>query len=347
MRVPRQVTIRDIAAAAGVSHQTVSRVLNDRPDVAEETRTRIWQIIEELNYQPNAIARSLIHRRSLTLGVVTAGLKYEGPSRALSGITQQAEELGYTLLLKELPDLRTNNIQPLLNGLLERRVDGILWAVPEVGDNRSWVKDQVAGLSAPMIFMQMQARPGVSIVAIDNYAGGRMATEHLLEQGHRHVDHISGPLDWWEARQRKAGWQDALQAAGVPEAEWHAEEGNWSSNSGALAIERLLANYPEMDAVFVGNDQMALSVLQMACRWGIKVPHDLAVVGFDGLPETAHYWPPLTTVYQDLRKLGSTAVQELVRAIQAGQDERLVFEPQSISLRPELIVRESSIGCQG
>ena len=139
MRAPRQVTIRDVAAAAGVSHQTVSRVLNDRPDVAEETRTRVWQIIEELNYQPNAIARSLIHRRSLTLGIVTAGLKYEGPSRALSGITKQAEELGYTLLLKELPDLRANNVQPLLNSLVERRVDGVLWAAPEVGDNLNFI----------------------------------------------------------------------------------------------------------------------------------------------------------------------------------------------------------------
>ena len=344
MRLSRQVTIRDVAAAAGVSHQTVSRVLNDRPDVAEETRTRVWQIIEELNYQPNAIARSLIHQRSLTLGVVTAGLKYEGPARALSGITKQAEELGYTLLLKELPELRANNVQPLLNWLVERRVDGILWAAPEVGDNRAWLEDHLSGLSAPMIFMQMQARPGVSIVAIDNYAGGRMATEHLLEQGYRHIGHISGPLDWWEARQRKAGWQDALLAAGVPVAEWHSEEGNWSSASGEPAIERLLANYPEMDAVFVGNDQMSLSVLQMACRRGIQVPHKLAVVGFDGLPETAHYWPPLTTVYQDLRTLGSTAVQELVRAIEAGRDEQTVFEPQSTSLRPELIVRESSLG---
>ena len=344
MCASKQVTMRDVAAAAGVSHQTVSRVLNDRPDVAEETRSRIWQIIEELNYQPNAIARSLIHQRSLTLGIVTAGLKYDGPSRTLNGITKQAEKLGYTLLLKELSGFHANDIQPLLNSLLSRRVDGILWAVPEVGDNRAWLEDQLNGLSAPLIFMQMQARPGISIVAIDNYVGGRMATGHLLEQGYRHIGHISGPLDWWEARQRKAGWQDVLSAAGVPVAEWHSEEGNWSSASGEPAIERLLANYPDMDAVFVGNDQMALSVLQMACRRGIKVPHDLAVVGFDGLPETAHYWPPLTTVYQDLQNLGSTAVQELVQAIEVGRDDRQVFEPRSISLRPRLIVRESSIG---
>ena len=342
MRGRNRVTIRDVAAAAGVSHQTVSRVLNDRPDVAEETRTRIWQIIEELNYQPSAIARSLTQQRSLTLGIVTAGLKYVGPSRTLNGVTKQAEELGYTLLLKELPGFHANDVQPLLNSLLERRVDGILWAVPEIGDNRAWLEEQLGAVIVPIIFLTMQARPGISVVAVDNYAGGRMATEHLLQQGCQHIGHISGPLDWWEARQRKAGWKDALLAAGAPVSSLQVEEGTWSSASGELAFSRLLNTYPEMDAVFVGNDQMALSVLQMACRQGIQVPQDLAVVGFDGLSEAAHYWPPLTTVYQDLQLLGSTAVQELVGAIDSGRQNRGVFEPQSTLLRPELIVRESS-----
>jgi len=318
-------------------------VLNDRPDVADETRDRIWQIIEELNYQPSAIARSLIRQRSLTLGIVTAGLKYVGPSRTLNGITKQAEDLGYTLLLKELPHFLTNDIQPLLNSLLERRVDGIIWAVPEVGDNRAWLEDRPGGLSVPMILLTMQPRPGLPIVAVDNYAGGCMATEQLLKQGYRHVGHISGPLDWWEARQRKAGWRDTLLAASVPEAELYAEEGTWSSASGERAIGRLLAKYPEMDAVFVGNDQMALSVLQTACRRGIEVPKDLAVVGFDDLPEAAHYWPPLTTVRQDLRSLGCTAVHELVQAIEASRQNPGAFEAKSISLCPKLIVRESSI----
>jgi LacI family transcriptional regulator len=342
MRAHNRVTIRDVAAAAGVSHQTVSRVLNNRPDVADETRTRIWQIIEEMNYQPSAIARSLTRQRSLTLGIVTAGLKYVGPSRTLNGIIKQAEAIGYTLLLKELPDIHANNVQPLLNSLRERRVDGILWAVPEVGDNRGWLEEQLGELTVPMIFMTMEARPGVSTIAVDNYAGGRMATEHLLQQGYQHIAHLSGPLDWWEARQRKAGWRDALLAAGVPVSPLHAVEGTWSSASGERAIGQLLASYPEMDAVFAGNDQMALSVLQIACRKGIQVPQNLAVIGFDGLSEAAHYWPPLTTVYQDLQLLGSTAVQELIRAIDAHRLQPGTFEPRTILLRPELIVRESS-----
>jgi LacI family transcriptional regulator len=337
-----KTTIRDVAAAAGVSHQTVSRVLNDRPDVAEDTRRHVLEIIEELEYQPSAIARSLTKQRTLTLGVVTAGLDYVGPSRTLNGITEQAERMGYGLLLKELPRFDTQDLQPLFKSLIARQIDGVIWAVAEVGNNRAWLEEPPGGLPVPTIFLTMELRPGVTIVAIDNYAGGRMATEHLLQQGYRHIAHITGPLDWWEARQRKAGWQDALLEAGVPASDLRVEEGNWSSASGEWAIGQLLASYPEMDAVFVGNDQMALAVLQVACREGIQVPQDLGVVGFDGLPEGAHYWPPLTTIYQDQPRLGRIAVEELVGIVESGRKGKPQVEPKVISLQPELLVRASS-----
>lgn len=343
MHPKKKATIKDVAAAAGVSHQTVSRVINNRPDVAEETRRRVWQVIEELNYQPSAIARSLIRQRSLTLGVVTAGLKYVGPSRTLSGITEQAEEMGYTLLLKELPSFQANDVQPILNSLLARQVDGIIWAVPELGSNRDWLQHRSADLSVPTIFLTMEPWPDLFVVSVDNYSGGRAATEHLLQQGYRHVGHISGPMEWWEARQRKAGWQDALLEAGMHVAGNHWTTGNWSAASGEQAIRQLLENYPGVDAVFVANDQMALGVLQVACRLGIRVPQDLALVGFDGIPETAYYWPPLTTVYQDLRELGCTAVRELIRTLETSQKQKPLEEPITISLRPELIIRESSM----
>lgn len=342
MRTKARVTIRDVAAKAGVSTQTVSRVINNRPDVADETRRHIWQIIEQLQYQPSAIARSLSQKRSFAIGVVTAGLGLRGPSRILNGIAAQAERMGYVLLLKQLSDFDTQDPRPTLKSLLAHQIDGIIWAVPEVGNNHAWLDDQLADLPVPIIFLTTQGRPGLLVVAIDNYAGGRMATEHLLERGYRRIGHISGPLDWWESRQRQAGWQDALLAAGMQANALQTEEGDWSSTSGERAVARLLARYPEMDAVFVGNDQMALAVLQTACRQGLRVPQDLAVVGFDGLPETAHYWPPLTTVYQDQQSLGSTAVQELIWAIGASRQDRAAFEPKQTYIRPELIVRESS-----
>ncbi len=207
----KRPTIKQVASAAGVSTQTVSRVMNDRPDVSTETRERVQKIISEMGYQPSELARSLIQQRSHTLGVVTAGLKYIGPSRTLSGITNAAEEFGYSLLLKELPSFNANNVIPIIQEFLSRHADGIIWAVPEVGENREWLNNSPADLEVPIVFLTMQPREKISMVSIDNYMGGRMAMAHLLEQGYKHIGHISGPLDWWEARQRKTAWEDALK----------------------------------------------------------------------------------------------------------------------------------------
>jgi LacI family transcriptional regulator len=342
MNINKRATIKDVAKIAGVSTQTVSRVINDRPDVSPETREHIQQVILELNYQPSALARSLISQRSYTLGVVTAGLKFIGPSRTLNGITSMAEHLKYALLLEELPRFDTEDIQPLLHDLLARHVDGIVWAVPEVGDNRRWVEEILNDVRVPVVFLTMQPRPGVTTVSVDNYAGGVLVTQHLLDQGCRRIGHISGPLDWWEARQRKLAWQDTLSKAGLSVEVGHCTEGNWSSSSGEAAFMQLLKSYPEMDAVFVGNDQMALTVLQIAHRQGIRVPQDLAVAGFDNIVESAYFWPALTTINQNQHELGCRAVDETVKLIEAARNnEKLV--PQNIVLSLELVVRESSL----
>ena len=339
----RRPTIKQVAKAAGVSTQTVSRVINDRPDVAQETRERIQQVIVELGYQPSALARSLIQQRSFTLGVVTAGLKYIGPSRTLNGITSQAEKMGYTLLLKELSRFDTEDIEPILQTLLSRHVDGVAWAVPEVGDNHCWVDKALAKITVPIVFLAMEKRSDLTIVHYDNFLGGKMATEHLIGQGYRHIGHISGPMDWWESRQRKAGWQATLKEFGIEPLELHCTEGNWSSASGDIAFHQLLDQYPDMDAIFVANDQMALSVLQTACRDGIAVPSQLGVVGFDGLAETPYYWPPLTTVVQDQLLLGSTVIEEIVNSIENLRTSGMPSKPRTIVLVPELEVRKSSV----
>jgi DNA-binding LacI/PurR family transcriptional regulator len=342
----KRVTIHQVASEAGVSRQTVSRVINNRPDVAPETRKRVQEVINRLGYQPSAIARSLSQQRSYTFGVVTSGLKFIGPSRTLNGITEKAEELGYGLLLKELLSFETNDIQPLLRWLLARQVDGILWAVPQIGNNRLWMDSQLPELSVPTIFLTMEPREDVLIVSVDNYLGGRLAVEHLVEIGRRNIAHVSGPLNWWEARERKRGWEDVLlENKNIQKVEgrfW--EEGTWGSGSGERAIRKLLEKYPEMDAVFVGNDQMALSVMQVASRLGMKIPEDLAVVGFDGIPDSAYYWPPLSTVYQNQYQLGCTAVRELVQLVERQREAEEEFEdtPKQMLIKPELIIRESS-----
>ncbi len=336
-------TIKEVASAAGVSTQTVSRVINNRPDVSPQTRRHVQEIIERLGYQPSGLARSLILQRSYTLGVVIAGLKYIGPSRTLSGITRAAERLGYSLLLIELPQFDTNNILPIFQSLISRHVDGIIWAVPEVGDNRNWVNRLPLDLDIPIVYLTMRSRENISVVSINNYLGGQMAVTHLLEQGYRHIGHISGPLDWWEARERMAAWKDVLQQANHIVTDEHWVEGNWSSSSGARAIEKLYRQYPDMDAIFVANDQMALSVMQYACRNGIQIPDDLGIVGFDDIPESEFFWPPLTTVHQDQYNFGEVAVEETIKIIEAYRNEREPVRPKSIMLAPSLVVRDSSV----
>ena len=343
MNIAKRYTIKQVANIAGVSTQTISRVINDSPDVAVKTRAHIQRIIKKLDYHPSALARSLIRQHSFTLGVVTAGLSFSGPSCVLNGIASQADELGYAILLKELPSFDSNHSEPLLQTLLAWPVDGIIWAVPEVGGNHAWVSGGLASIKAPIVFLNMESRPGLSIINDDNFHGAKTATAHLLQQGYQRIGHLSGPLDWWESRQRKAGWQDALAEAGIAALDSHSVAGDWTSSSVEAALRQLQNQYPGMDAVFVANDQMALGVIKLLSEQGISVPAQLGVVGFDGLAEAAYYWPALTTVVQDHYMLGCTAVEEIVRAIAHLHTEDALPAPRAILLQPELLVRKSSV----
>lgn len=347
MATRKRVTIRQVAREAGVSTQTISRVINNRPDVAPDTRLRVERVIARLGYRPSAIARSLIHQRSHTLGVVATGLDYFGPSRTLVGIEKQVRSQGYSLLLDLLHHPETEDVELILNRLLSRQVDGILWAVPEIGNNRAWLHTSNLHLQVPVVFLNMDPQPELALATIDNRLGGRLATGHLISQGYRHIGIITGPLDWWEARQRQIGWQDALQEAGFPAGDRQVVEGNWSAESGDHGIRVLLEQFPEMQAVFASNDQMALGVLRAAHAMGRQIPQDLAVVGFDNIPESAYFWPPLTTVAQPLVDLGCKAVVKLTELIDAEDQNSAPPSELSVSLLPELIVRDSSVLLEG
>ena len=335
------VTINDVADQAGVSRQTVSRVINNRPDVADETRLRVQQVIEELDYHPNAIAQSLSRQKSYIIGIVTAGLKYIGPSRTLNGIASKAESLGYGHLVKELDRFDDSNFDALLSWFQAHAVDGIIWAAPEIGSNRKEIAGLLPDMDLPIIFLTMEKRASLSIVTIDNFFGARLATSHLISQGRKKIGHISGPLDWWEARQRKSGWESILAETDIHCSDKMWAEGNWSSKSGKTAFLELLKKFPQMDGLFVGNDQMALAVLSEAVRLGIQVPEELAVVGFDGIEESEFFYPPLSTISQDQFKLGGLAVEELVALMNQGSQAPSAA-PKYIAVKPELVIRKSS-----
>jgi LacI family transcriptional regulator len=343
MAAKKQVTIIQVAQAAGVSPQTVSRVINDHPDVAPETRLKVQRIIERLNYRPNILARSLIYRRSYTIGVVAMASTYYGPSTTLVGIELMIRKLGYSLLLDFMHHPERDDIERIINRLLSHQVDGIIWAIPEIGVNRTWMHRKSARLPIPVICLSMQPDGPLPVVAIDNQLGGRLATEHLLCQGYDRIGIITGPMDWWESRQRLAGWREALEQAGKPATQRQVVEGDWTAASGEAAIRRLWEQYPETEAVFASNDQMALGVLQAAHRSGRSVPGDLAVVGFDNIPESLFFWPALTTVDQPLIDLGGRAVETLTLLIEAEHANERSVQVETVLLQPWLVVRDSSI----
>jgi LacI family transcriptional regulator len=338
----KRITIKQVAQEAGVSTQTVSRVLNERPDVSDTTRQRVTAIITRLGYEPSAIARSLIRGRSRTLGIVASGLEYYGPTRILVGVEQQVHALGYSLLLSLLHEPGSAEGQKIVSSLLSLRVEGIIWAVPEIDDTSAWLRDRLAQVSIPVVFTNTQPGEGFSTISMDNRLGARQAVGYLVETGCRCIGILSGPLSWWEARQRWQGWQDALQSAGLPAEERQVVHGDWTAESGGRGLEQLLERFPEMYAVFACNDQMALGVLQAANRLGRRIPLDLAVVGFDDIPEAPFFLPSLTTIRQPLNDLGASAVRELHRLIEARHSSTGQARPASLWLQTTLVPRDST-----
>ena len=338
----RQVTISQVAKEAGVSLQTVSRVINNRQEITPATRQHVQDIIKRLGYHPNAIARSLSQRRSHTLGVVTSGLEYYGPSHILVGVEQGANQAGLSIFLNLLHQPESENIGSIVNGLISRQVEGIIWAVPEIGNNRSWFREAMPQPPVPVIFLSTRPRDDLNVVEIDNRNGAYMATEHLLERGHRKIGLITGPLTWWAASERRRGWQEALTAAGIPFSDSQVVEGNWSAESGERGLHELLEKSPDVQAVFACNDQMALGLMQAARSLGKRIPEDLAVVGFDDIPESAFYYPPLTTIRQGLYELGQVAVQTFVKIREAEQAGESATAAQTVLLQPQLVIRKST-----
>jgi LacI family transcriptional regulator len=335
-------TLRDVADLAGVSTKTVSRVVNHQNEISESTRQRVQSAIDQLDYRPNILARSLIHQRSNTLAVVAWGIDYYGPSRTIVGIEQEANELGYSLFLN-LVNHPTDNHEQILDTLISRRVEGIIWAIPQVGKNRNWIRTNHLDQLPPVVFLTMESHRGISVVSIDNRDGARQAVQHLLQQGKRKIGIITGPLTWWEASERYAGWQEALEQAGLEASPaLVAKSDDWSSMNGERGMRALLAQTPDIDAVFASSDQIALGALGIVHQLGRRVPQELAIVGFDNIPESAFFWPPLTTIYQQLVDVGSIAVNTLHEMISARRLEREPMQPLSTTLKPELVVRASS-----
>src|SRR5512142_2940242 len=182
-----QITIAQVAREAGVSTQTVSRVINNRQEITPATRQHVQEVIERLGYHPNVLARSLSQRRSHTLGVAAAGIEYFGPSRTLLGIDQAANRLGFSIVLSLIHEPENGDVERVFHSLISRQVEGIVWQVPEIGNNRAWLRKEVQRHAIPVIFTDTHPDKKLNTIAIDNYLGGRLATEHLISRGYRRI----------------------------------------------------------------------------------------------------------------------------------------------------------------
>jgi DNA-binding LacI/PurR family transcriptional regulator len=329
----RALVMSDVAARAGVSHQTVSRVINGHPNVAPQTRERVEQAIRELGYRPNTAARALVTGSTRTIGFVAVNINQYGPAQTLVGLERAARAAGYSLSVTVLDEATAEAMRDALDRFTAQSVDAVL-ALATYDDAVEALHQVHTPL--PLVTVQSGGALEEPAVGVDQIAGARLATRHLLDLGHRTVHHVTGPADSKEARDRVEGWRAELTAAGVPVPV--CLHGDWTPSSGYEAGRRLAARSragEEITAVFMANDQMALGLLAALHEEGLEAPRDVSVVGFDDLPEAPYLTPPLTTVRQDFAELGHRAV-ELVLARLAGRE--LHLEP----VPPVLLVRSST-----
>jgi DNA-binding LacI/PurR family transcriptional regulator len=330
---PRALGMSDVAARAGVSHQTVSRVVNGHPNVAASTRERVLRAIAELGYRPNAAARALVTGSSRTIGLVTSHINQYGPAQTLLGLEQAARAAGYSLSVAILDDDSERAMREAVDRFVAQSVDAVV-ALSTYGQ----AVDALRRFTAPVPLIAVQVGRGEQhpTVWVDQELGAELAVRHLLDLGHRTVHHVTGPVDSLEARGRVRGWRRALIEAGAPVPE--PVEGDWMASAGYAAGRRLAElrrQGGDVTAVFLANDQMALGLLNALTEEGVHVPRDISVVGFDDVPEAAYYSPPLTTVRQDFAELGRRGVQ-LVLCRLHGED----LQPDPVV--PQLVVRRST-----
>lgn len=334
MKTPQKAkTLHDVAIHSGVSYQTVSRVVNNHPSVAESTRKRVLRSIEELKYRPNRAARSLVTNRSDTIAIISFGSAFYGPAQMLSNITQYARSRGYRVSPTAVQQLSREDVRAALDDLHEHLIDGLIMIAPIVSDFLAEIKEMVGRI--PFIQIDTKPQPGVASVGIEQVYGTQLAINHLIELGHRKIAEISGPLNWYDAIMRHQSWESTMSRHKLP---YHMTvEGHWTAESGYHGVQSLLNDGADFTALVVGNDQMALGAIAALNERGLKVPDDVSVVGFDDIPESAYYLPALTTIHQDFTALGEQSIEFLISLIRNPEmpiHQRVLY--------PELIVRSST-----
>lgn len=317
---------------------TVSRVINGHAKVAVATRERVHEAMATLDYRPNMLARGLASGRSRSIGVLTVDTTLYGPRAALRGIELAARDRGYSVTIAHLSDPDRTAVAQGASLLRSRSSDGVILLQPLIAEIEADSPPAAADLP-PMVAIHAGTPGAYPVVSVDQRLGARLATEHLLAQGHRTVWHISGPTLWYEGVERVLGWREALADAGAQETP--VVHGDWSAASGYAAACDVLG-HPDVTAIFVANDSMALGVLHAMHERGLRCPDDVSLVGFDDYPEAEFFSPGLTTIRQDFDEIGRLSVELLLDLIEHGAPST-----QHLVLEPQLVVRASTAPPRG
>lgn len=329
-RMGQQPAMTDVAAVAGVSHQTVSRVLNGHPNVREQTRRRVLAAIAQLGYRPNLAAKALVTGRSQVLGVVSQTSTLYGPASLLAAFENEAVTAGFAVSVSSVRVLDRASITEAVNRHVEHRVAGIVVIAPVTSAN-----DALDGITddVPIVAIDGDPQRSPLLVTVDQAAGARLATQHLLDAGHETVWHIGGPEEWIDSEGRIAGWEATLRDAGreVPPL----IRADWSAASG-YAAGSILARVGDVTAVFTANDHIALGLLRALHERGCRVPEQISVVGFDDVPESAYFVPPLTTVRPDFGEAARRTLNLLLDRISGDGSQ-----PAQHVIAPALVPRAS------
>ncbi len=325
----RAPSIRDVARLAGVSYQTVSRVLNHSPALRAETRQRVLEVIDQIGYRPNQAARALVTSRSRTIGVLSSQTAHYGSATGLYALAEAAREAGYLVITTSIATSDYESIRDRLDYLMSQSVEALIVIAPQV---RVYDAIEELEIRVPLVMLGSTGRDEQG-VSVDQVAGARLATGHLIGLGHRRILHLAGPLDWIEAEERMRGYLGEMARANlvarppIP--------GDWTAEFGHHVGRELLLG-SDFSAVFAANDQMALGLMHALREGGLDVPRDISIVGFDDIPEAAHYWPPLTTVRQDFAEVARRSLALLVAELGG------IPTPSREHIEPVLVVREST-----
>ncbi len=333
MAKTKRITIREVAKAAGVSKQTVSRVINNRPDVAPATRVRVQQVIDQLGYHPDQIARSL-KGSSHTLGCITPSLADPIFSMIVESAQAKARREGFFVLTGSA--LTPDEVKPLVTEMLNRRVEGLLVINPR-DDERAEYLTALIKRNIPIVYLKNTSGGDcVSAVSMNDIKGSRMAVQYLFKLGHTRIATILGPENEECVVDRLAGYNQVLKEAGIDPDPDMIAQGDWSPQSGREAIATLLDRQIEFSAVFAQNDRMAAGAIRGLRIAGRKVPSDVSVIGYDDIPLASYFDPPLTTVKQPMDQFGLIGVQLLIEAVNDQNNQ-----PRSVVLEPQLIERNT------